>query len=253
MKKIIFLLALIFSTTSLFSTKESFSGVKASENINYQEHFTYELKENGNYKINGLNSSFLDRTNYRIYATSDITNTVVDEISLDIFSSCPNIETLMISKDISTIPNNFFSNLNLEKVYFTGSLDEWSSYNFLDTVNVFDYACDEGFINYWNKYVRVDENSNICNITNEIYEKVSSLYESLDMADYERVNAYKDASGETIEDSMEYLDDLFNQEEKPKQEELPKDTTLALVIVIAIFGMSSIAIFYLLKKKEIID
>ena len=40
--------------------------------------------------------------------------------------------------------------------------------------------------------------------------------------------------------------------EKPKQEELPRDTTLALVVVIAIFGMSSIAIFYLLKQKDII-
>jgi hypothetical protein len=249
MKKFI-IPVLALSLFNLAFTSGDFTVNRASGEY-YNDDLIYYKKSDGKYAVIDVNEESEFEMDYRVYGTGK-NNEVVDEIFEGAFDDCDFILTLMISNKITTIPEDFFENLDLTTIYFTGSESEWNTYNFTTSDNVKFYACDEGFINYWNTYIRSDVNTNICDISTEVYDELLRLYNELEMGDYERVNAYEDKSGSTIEESMEYLDELFNPKEKPKQEELPRDTTLALVVVIAIFGMSSIAIFYLLKQKDII-
>ena len=68
------------------------------------------------------------------------------------------------------------------------------------------------------------------------------------------VDEYEDLGGEKIGDSIKYLNAYFAPEEPAsKNTEIDKTTTLSIVVGIAVFGMTSIAIFYLLMKKNIIS
>ena len=251
MKKIC-LVPLFLSALTLGAFGQDFVAVDATSN-DYAECFNIEEKSDGTYKIVSVKDEYTSSTYLRIYSNYVDSQIVINEISEGIFDSCSSLSTVMISNKISTIPQYFFENTPNLTVEFTGSIKEWNSYNFTTEVTVFDYACDEGFINFWNTYVRVNENSNICDISTETYQKLMTLYSRLSMDDYETVNEYVDVKGDSIKKSIEYLKDLFEPKEKPTQDELSKDTTLTLVVIIAIFGMSAIAIFYLLKMKGIIN
>lgn len=236
---------------SIFITcKEDLTCVSAL-NEDYTSHFNYEEKTNGKYKITSLKDEYKNKEELRLYSYVD-ENIIVDEVNPDIFNDCITLKSVMLSKDILTVPTSLFDELNLDVINFTGSSSEWSILNIQTTVEVNEYACDEGFINYWNLYVRPTNTSNICDVSLETYNYVSSLYSSLSNRDFDIVKNYEDLAGETIEESMEYLKNLFNPDPVAPQEELPQNLTLALVVIITVIGMSSIAIFYQLKEKSII-
>lgn len=215
----------------------------------YDGSFILEEKPSGTYKIVGLDET--NKYDYRVYSNRK-DGKIVDEIASNAFDLASNVTEIMISKDILSIGDNSYLFDKVEYIHFTGSLTEWESYQIDTDAVIFDYACDEGFINYWNTFIRPVKDTSICDIGETLYQELLSKYNALTTYDYEIVNAYEDIAGETIEESMDYLDEFYNPKEKPKSEELPKDLTLILIICISVFGMSMIAIFYLLKKKDII-
>ena len=248
MKKIAFALICLSLGFSIVNPGFNLTKVNAF-NDGYDSSFVYEEKSSGTYKITGITDTSL--TNLRVYGESS-DNKIVDEIDHNAFTSLSNLDSIMISKDIDLIYSDSLDFSNLDYLYYTGSIGEWNSNNIQSSAVIYDYAFDEGFINYWNLYVRPTKDESICNIGEAKYKELLNRYNALPTEDYHRVNEYEDLAGETIEESMEYLDEFFNPKEKPKSEELPKDLTLILIICISVFGMSMIAIFYLLKKKDII-
>lgn len=248
MKKSLFLL-LLSPLFLLGFTNNGFDVVKA-ETVNYIDQLTYELKSDNTYKVIGVSDTQYD--SYRIYGVhSD--GKIINEIAQDAFKTVASLSSLMISENISIIHENAIDFNSLNTIYFTGSIEKWEDLKINTNANVFEYMCDEGFINYWNEHIRPEANVSICDISETEYQLLKTKYDELDMRDYEVVNAYEDKAGETIKDSMEYLEYFFNPEQEIHEKDLPKDETLLLIILISIIGMSAILIFYLLMKKGLIN
>jgi len=84
---------------------------------------------------------------------------------------------------------------------------------------------------------------------NQLYED----YISLSKEDKEIVDATPDVDGYTIGDSIKYLINHFKNFEVVKKTKLDKGNTLTIVIALAVFGMTAVCGFFLLKNKNIID
>lgn len=235
---------------------DSFDIVKAEENT-YVSDFIYEENGENTLKVIGVKDSSKNKTNLRIYGYEDgikETGKIINEIALNAFEGVNNLTSLMISDNILTIANNALDIASLQTIYYTGELSKWTELNYDTNVTVIDYSFDEGFINYWNKFIRPSEETSICAITNDTYLTLKNKYQALGTLDKQNVNSYEDKAGDKIEDSIKYLDAYFSpKEDKPKENKISKDVALTIVIGIAIFGMTSIAVFYLLMKKNIIS
>ena len=238
MKKLLVLFASCLFCTSVYFFHTPSEAVKASSDI-----YNKVIKENGNYKLVSVRDTSLEE--YRIYSSSKI-----DEIADDAFSISDHKYSVMISNYVTQIHESAFSN-NLEKILFTGDESEWAKIGYSFT-NVYFYQCDEGFINYWNTFIRPNSDSNICAIPRTTYGYVKLLYDSLNSSDLASVNSYVDKSGNSISSSMEYLINYFETPVNPNVSYLSKNSTITLIIVISVIGMTAIAGLYLLKKKHII-
>ena len=128
-----------------------------------------------------------------------------------------------------------------------------------DNVTVVEYACDEGFLNYWNEFIRPNIDGSICNVNKEHYVKMKLLYSQLknrnDYAnvDSETVETTKDGTG-TIRDSIRFLDSYFGNSNKSQmgEKEISQSVMITLILIIASFGMTSIGLFYFLKDRNVI-
>ena len=217
---------------------------------NYREYLTTTLKENGNYRLDSVENADIEEI--RIYHYDDL---LIDEIADNAFSGT-SFSKIALSNCVKTVGTNAFAGVtSLTTMYFTGSEEEYSSLNIsYEFQDVYYYAIDEGFINYWNKEVRPNEDSNICEISSDKYNYIRHLYTSLSTEDKDEVDSYKDLAGATIKDSIKELNQHFAAPGGAKKtEEWNQTGAITLILVIAVIGMTSITIFFLLKTKQIIN
>ena len=231
--------------TSIFglATNVSKDDFKAALNVS--------SNERGNYTLVSIDGSSLE-DELRIYRYDD---QLIDEIADNAFSGT-SFTSVAISNCVTIINANAFAGqTSLVTCYFTGSEQEWNSLNVSYTFqNVYYYAIDEGFINYWNKEVRPTADTNICDITKDQYNYIRELYSDLTAEDKAVVDAYEDLAGSSIKDSIKELNRHFAAPSGSKNtEEWNQTGAITLILIIAVIGMTSITIFYLLKTKKIIN
>lgn len=217
----------------------------------FKGHLVTSLNSRGNYTLDSVDSIGLG-TQLRIYHYDDL---LIDEVSDSSFFGS-SFTSLMLTNSVLYIHDAAFEGTSISKMYFTGSQEEYQNLNltYFSNSNISYYAFDEGFMNYWNKNIRPNADSNICNISKETYIEVYGLYKNLDDSDLETVDATKDLSGATIKDSMKELVRVFGStEDSNHQEEWNQTSAITFIIVIAVLGMTSITIFFLLKTKNIIN
>ena len=117
----------------------------------------------------------------------------------------------------------------------------------------------DGFISYWKEDFRKDEAGNliaICDITYNSYKEMYAKYVLLSKTDREIVNSTPDyEEGYTIEDSIKELIRIHANHSPQKDTErrtLNQSSTIIIIVVIAVFGMSTICVFFVLKNNKII-
>ncbi len=226
-----------------------FSFSAAPSKADYRDALTTVQKENSNYKVTAIDDTgFGDE--FRIYHYDDL---VIDEIADSAFSGT-SFTMLGLTNSVKTINAVAFEGTSINYINFTGSEEEYAALNIPSTIKYSCYAIDEGFINFWDTFIRPEANSDICEISKETYYKVSALYKSLSDDDLTSVNVSIDKSGAKIKDSMKELNRRF-AEATPAQpkEEWNQRGAITLIIVIAVIGMTSITVFFLLKTKKIIQ
>ena len=181
----------------------------------------------------------------RIYKTNEVT-TIADGA----FDDCT-FESIMISKTVRVVNDEF--PVSTKTIYFTGSETEME-FSVPNTSSVTYYACDEGFMNYWDTYIRPEIDDSICNVTKDNYQKMKELYTHLSAYDMEIINKTEDGTG-TIKDSIKFLDNHFSNSSgsRVKEKEISQSVMITLILVIAAFGMTSIGVFYILKDKKVIN
>ena len=220
-------------------------------NTNYREKLITEVNERGNYTVTGIVAEYYNSDSIRVYQFDE---NPIDEIADTAFVGTT-FDTVVISKDITYVSDTAFNNAsNIQYIKFTGSKEEFQSLNLsFDIQKVSFYAVDEGFIYYWNTQIRSEENTNICNITRDQFSYVYGLYKNLVKADLDFVDAYEDLAGAKISDSMKELITIFSENSSQnKKDEWNQTGAITLIIVIAVIGMTSITVFFLLKTKNII-
>ena len=87
------------------------------------------------------------------------------------------------------------------------------------------------------------------------YFLLKDKYDLLVAEDKAYVNDYIDKADQSIEDTMDYLSKYFEEEKQtsPSKKNLPQDMTIGIIVSVAIFGMTTISIFYILKQQKIIN
>ena len=195
---------------------------------------------------NHVLSSVNDKTAtyVRIYSSSEATS-----ISEHAFDEC-SFTTLMISNSVRTINAEFPNTLTL--IEYSGALDD-ISFAVPNNISVKEYACDEGFLNYWHEYIRPNFDGSICHVQKQHYVRMKTLYSQLDNGDAETILNTQDGTG-TIKDSIAYLDSYFGNPNRSQmtEKEISQSVMITLILIIASFGMTSIGLFYFLKDKNVI-
>jgi hypothetical protein len=214
-----------------------------------QDIFVLEENARGNYTIKGVNPSKNMSKELRIYYDE---NRLIDEIADTAFDDCKNLQRLMLSYSVTHI--NSTSIDDIKTLYYTGSEEQFESLalTYSGTVNYYSY--DEGFIYYWNTNIRPTTDTSICDMSKESFDIVYKLYSKLSYSDRASVDEYEDIAGEPISDSMKELINLYGKKNPSRsKDEFTQDNAIGVIIVIALIGMTSICVFYLLKTKEVIS
>ena len=181
----------------------------------------------------------------RIYSSSGVTS--IDEHAFD---GC-SFTSIMVSNSVTTFAPTLTDGITLNLT------NDKASYSFAlpENVVINEYACDEGFINYWNDKVRPDGEVDVCSMSIDDYILLKDKYDLLVAEDKAYVNDYIDKAEQSIEDTMDYLSKYFEEEKQtnPSKKNLPQDMTIGIIVSVAIFGMTTISIFYILKQQKIIN
>ena len=116
----------------------------------------------------------------------------------------------------------------------------------------------DNFLTYWKEDFRKDDTGKIiaiCDITYSQYREMYGKYAALTVEERNVINATPDyEQGYTIQDSIKQLISMYSS--TPKSNErmtLNQTTTITIVVSIAVFGMSTICVFFVLKNNKIID
>lgn len=215
----------------------------------YKNAMNASVNERGNYTLNSIDATGLG-SEMRIYRYDDM---LIDEISDNAFDGT-SFTTLALSNCVTHISDAAFTSTSIQVINYTGSLEEYNALGLThEFQHVYEYMIDEGFINYWNAYVRPNADSNICSITRETYNKVLSLYLNLSTEDLAVVDSHIDKANVKIKDSIKELNNVFGEITPTKKtEEWNQTGAIILIIFIAVLGMTSITVFFLLKTKNII-
>ena len=198
-----------------------------------------------------IDQSFHD-DELRIYHYEDLP---IDTISDSAFSGTT-FSSLMMTRSIAHVNSAAFDNAqNIENMYYTGSE---AQYQALGLTHVFTtvryYAYDEGFINYWDDNIRPTAETNICDMDASTFQEMYRYYRELSDEDLESVNNHTDIAGAKIKDSIKELSNQFvGSNQSQKTEEWNQTGAITLIIFIAVIGMTSITIFFLLKTRNIIQ
>ena len=236
----------------LFTSLFAFSLPQAPQNApsDFKTYLVTEVNERGNYTLTGVNG--FTENEFRLYHYSDL---LIDEVSDTAFNGTT-FSSIMLTNSVTHINDAVFNNAaNIKKMYFTGSEEEFSSLGLTyEFTSKFYYSKDEGFINYWNKEIRPYANSNICDISKDKFTYVYSLYKNLSNDDLTRVDAHVDYANARIKDSMKELVRVFTSTSPSKKiVEWNQAGAITLIIFIAVLGMTSITVFFLLKTKHLIN
>ena len=237
----------------LFASLFSLSCSSAPKNAatDFKSYLVTEANERGNYTLTGIKNTFTEKE-LRIYKYDDL---LIDEVKDDAFVDTT-FSSLMLSKCVTHITNTVFDNAtSIKKLYYTGSETEYNSLELTHSFTTLSfYSKDEGFINYWNQNIRPEASTNICDISKDTFNNLYSLYKNLSDDDLKVVDAYVDLGGAKINDSMKQLIKLFSDsKQSQKKDEWNQTGAITLIIFIAVLGMTSITIFFLLKTKHLID
>ena len=145
------------------------------------------------------------------------------------------------------VAGSFNSNFNKE------------SPNLLEKIEIKSVESD-GFLTYWREDFRKDEQGEIipiCNIKYQEYSVMYSRYVTLSSEDKIVVDATPDyEEGYTIKDSIKELVRLHGSKRNSTNEErrtLDQSSTITIIVVIAVFGMSVICIFFVMKNTNLIQ
>ena len=219
--------------------------------IDYQSDFILEANSRGNYTIVGVNEEAIHKSELRIYYNE---NKVIDEIDHDAFTACMNLSSLMISYCVTNVNDVIFPS-TLYSVKYTGSEEQYSALGISKAFHVMQYyACDEGFINYWNTFIRPEEKTSICDISKETFNTLYGKYIQLTSDEKTVVDNATDKAGAKIGASMKELVNLFYKPNSSKaKSEWNQSGAITLIIIISVVGMTSICIFFLMKTKKLID
>lgn len=120
-------------------------------------------------------------------------------------------------------------------------------------------AESDEFISYWQNDFRKDDGGEIiaiCDIKYEDYTVMYGKYAALEKGDREIVDATPDyEEGYTIKDSIVELVRIYGKRkssaEEPKKT-LNQSSAITIIVVIAVFGMSVICLFYVMKNNNLI-
>ncbi len=189
---------------------------------------------------------------FRIYHYDDL---LIDEIDNTAFNGV-SFTTLGLTNSVKYINDAVFNNApSIRYLEFTGSEEEYNQLGLtIEFTKVSFYSFDEGFINYWNENVRPNKDSNICSISSAQYKYVIGLYKNLNEDDLAVVDSYVDKADAKISDSIKELIKHFGESQSAqKNDEWNQTSAITFIIVVAMFGMTSITIFFLLKTRKIID
>ena len=225
-----------------------------SPHDSYRAYLNTADKGDGTFKVTSIKDEYKSAGNIRIYRFDE---NPIDEID-DFAFLDTTFSSVVISKDITHINDAAFTNApNITNIYYTGNMEDFAKLNLsFDTNHVYPYSVDEGFIYYWNTVIRPVDSINLCHDTDRAtYNYCLSLYNKLSKEDLDVVNSYVDVANAKIGDSMKELINYFGKENgsQKRGDEWNQTGAITLIIVIAIIGTTSIAIFFLLKTKNIID
>ena len=127
-----------------------------------------------------------------------------------------------------------------------------------EKVTIKSVESDE-FILYWKDDFRKDENDNIiaiCDISYSDYQTMYSKYVLLTSEDRQIVDATPDyESGYTIKDSIKELVGIYGHRKSSSEDEkhtLNQSSAITIIVVVAVFGMSVICLFYVMKNNNLI-
>ena len=100
-----------------------------------------------------------------------------------------------------------------------------------------------------------EKESNICGISTTTYKTLYALYTELTISEREIVDSTSDKAGIEIKQSMKVLKDTFQQTPSPSNSGTTwnQKGAISFIIIVAVIGMTSICVFYLMKTKQIID
>lgn len=208
-----------------------------------------EQNERGNYTLTGVSS--VNSEEIRIYYNE---SKIIDEISDTAFTTCTQLNSLMISKCVLYVNDAAFID-SISTVNYTGSQEQFEALNITkEFANINYYACDEGFINYWNEKVRTSAEVSICDMSKSDFQALYALYSNLSLTDRKTVDETKDIANERIGESMAVLINQFKtpQSSQPKNE-WKQSGAITFIIIVSVIGMTSICVFFLLKTKQIIS
>ena len=128
-----------------------------------------------------------------------------------------------------------------------------------EKVHILSSESDE-FLSYWKDDFRKDDNGNIisiCDISYQDYTVMYSKYVALNNSDKLIVDKTPDyETNYTILDSIKELVRIYGNKRNDNQAEratLNQSSTIAIIVVIAVFGMSVICVFFVMKNTNLIQ
>ena len=117
----------------------------------------------------------------------------------------------------------------------------------------------DAFLTYWRDDFRKDDEGKliaICNITYADYSSMYEKYAALNESDRNTINATADyEEGYTIKDSIKELVRIHGgkkQNNEADRRTLNQSSTITIIVVIAVFGMSVICVFFVMKNTNLI-
>ena len=120
-------------------------------------------------------------------------------------------------------------------------------------------AESDDFLSYWRDDFRKDNQGKliaICDITYAEYMSMYEKYATLNESDRNIINSTADyEEGYTIKDSIKELIRIYSgkkQNSEGERRTLNQSSTIAVIVVIAVFGMSVICVFFVMKNVNLI-
>ena len=128
-----------------------------------------------------------------------------------------------------------------------------------EKIDIKSVESDE-FLSYWQNDFRKDDNDDIipiCDIKYEDYTVMYTKYAALNNVDREIIDSTPDyEDGFTIKDSIVELVRIYGKRKNTsdlQKHTLNQSSAITIIVVIAVFGMSVICLFYVMKNNNLIQ